>query len=391
MVPALVDVNNPGLTGPVQNQPDFQAGSVDHRTHFVSAVPSLVRRAMAEYSALTGRTYAPLLTYGCEDADYIMVGLGSITDDVQAVLPVLRAQGLKAGVISVKLLQPFPEAELIQALAGAKAVTVLERSDQTALTSLVTSALFKARANADGVQYEGIPPLESVPRLTTAIFGLGGHDVQPRHVIAAYKHMAVRHRSAADLPGVAVLLQGPWPEHGGDPGPAACGVPGDGAHGAGDRGEPGAPASDRAPYPVPLRRRLRNDRHGQAAHRHSRRRTRHALQVGTEVRLGEERRPDQLLHHPQPRAGPAHQRRVGGRRDRGLAGPQVIHPRQPAQGPGRGRHVHPPVRPARPKRSGASCRSTPAAPSAPSGSTSSSSTPSAWRRSTPRVPSSSSG
>jgi pyruvate-ferredoxin/flavodoxin oxidoreductase len=189
MVPALVDVNNPGLTGPVQNQPDFQAGAVDHRTHFVNAVPDLTRRAMAEYSELTGRVYTPLLTYDCDDADYIMIGLGSITDDVRAVLPYLRAQGLKVGVVSVKLLQPFPEADVIEALAGAKAVTVLERSDQTALTAFVTQALFKARANADGAHYDGLPTLHEIPRLTTAIFGLGGHDVQPRHIIAAYKHM----------------------------------------------------------------------------------------------------------------------------------------------------------------------------------------------------------
>ncbi|MEZ5116105.1 MAG: 2-oxoacid:acceptor oxidoreductase family protein [Candidatus Nanopelagicales bacterium] len=190
LVPALVDPNNPGLTGPVQNQPDFQAGAVDHRTHFASAVPALVRQAMAEYSAMSGRPYSPLHTYDVEDADYVMVGLGSITDDVQAVLPYLRSQGLKVGLVSVKLLQPFPEAELVEALATAKAVTVLERSDQTALTSLVTQALFKARANADVEQYAGIPALDRLPRLTTAIFGLGGHDVQPRHIVAAYKHMA---------------------------------------------------------------------------------------------------------------------------------------------------------------------------------------------------------
>ena len=45
-----------------------------------------------------------------------MVGMGSITDDVRAVLPHLRAQGLKVGVVSVKLLQPFPEAELVAAI-----------------------------------------------------------------------------------------------------------------------------------------------------------------------------------------------------------------------------------------------------------------------------------
>ncbi len=195
LVPALVDVHNPGLTGPVQNQPDFQAGAVDHRTHFAGAVPALTRRAMAEYAELTGRAYAPIHTYDVEDADYVMVGLGSITEDVRAVVPYLRAQGLKVGVVSVKLLQPFPEAEIAAALAGKTHVTVLERSDQTALTSLVTGALFKARENADGgaashPPHPGIPALDAVPRLTTAIFGLGGHDVQPRHIVAAFRAMA---------------------------------------------------------------------------------------------------------------------------------------------------------------------------------------------------------
>ena len=190
LVPALVDVDNPGLTGPVQNQPDFQAGAVDHRTHFASEVPVLVRRAMDEYAELTGRAYSPVQSYDCDDADYVMVGLGSVTDDVRAVLPYLRERGLKVGVVSVKLLQPFPEAELVEALAGKKAVTVLERSDQTALTSLVTQALFKGRANADGVQHAGIGVLDALPRVTTAIFGLGGHDLQPRHLIAAFKQMA---------------------------------------------------------------------------------------------------------------------------------------------------------------------------------------------------------
>ena len=189
LVPALVDVNNPGLTGAVQNQPDFQAGAADHRTHFASAVPALVRQAMDEYSALTGRHYSPVHTYMCDDADYVMVGVGSVTDDVEAVVTYLRGQGKKVGVISVKLLQPFPEAELVAALAGKKSVTVLERSEQTELTTFVTQALFKARENADQKRHDGIPAIKAMPRLTTAIFGLGGHDLQPRHLVAAFKNM----------------------------------------------------------------------------------------------------------------------------------------------------------------------------------------------------------
>jgi pyruvate-ferredoxin/flavodoxin oxidoreductase len=200
LVPALVDINNPGLTGPVQNQPDFQAGSVDHRTHFASAVPGLVRQAMREYSELTGRHYAPILTYDCDDADVVMIGLGSVGDDVRAVLPHLRAQGIRAGLVSVKLLQPFPEAEVVAALAGKKAVIVLERSDQTALTSMVTTALFRAGENAVAPRHEGIPALAETPSLTTAIFGLGGHDLQPRHLVAAFTEM-----DAGTLPPLVYL------------------------------------------------------------------------------------------------------------------------------------------------------------------------------------------
>ena len=194
LVPALVDINNPGLTGPVQNQPDFQAGAADHRTHFASAVPALVRQAMAEYSALTGRAYSPVHTFMCDDAETVMVGLGSVCDDVEAVVTHLRGQGRKVGLVSIKLLQPFPEAEVVAALAGKKAVTVLERSDQTALTTLVTQALFKARENGDLKRGEverhaGIPGIKTSPKLTTAIFGLGGHDLQPRHLIAAFRNM----------------------------------------------------------------------------------------------------------------------------------------------------------------------------------------------------------
>ncbi len=188
-VPALVDVHNPGLTGGVQNQADFQAGAADHRTHFANEVPGFVRRVMGEYGDLTGRDYAPVKTFMCNDAETVLVGLGSVTDDAEAVGAYLRAQGSKVGVISIKLLQPFPEAEVVAALRGKKAVTVLERSDVTALTGMVTHALFKARENADQVRHGGIPSIEKLPQLTTAIFGLGAHDLQPRHLIAAIKNM----------------------------------------------------------------------------------------------------------------------------------------------------------------------------------------------------------
>ncbi|MGI9568641.1 MAG: 2-oxoacid:acceptor oxidoreductase family protein, partial [Desulfobulbia bacterium] len=189
LVPAMVDVNNPGLTGGVQNQPDFQAGLVDHKTHFVNEIPNFVRQAMDEYGELTGRHYNPVQTFLADDAEHVIVGLGSVTDDAEAVASYLRGQGKKVGVVSIKLLQPFPEGELVAALDGKQAVTVLERSEVTALTNLVTQSLFKARENNDLIRHLGIPPIDSLPKISTGIFGIGAHDLQPRHLIAAYRNM----------------------------------------------------------------------------------------------------------------------------------------------------------------------------------------------------------
>ncbi len=189
LVPAMVDVNNPGLTGGVQNQPDFQAGLVDHRTHFVNDVPRFIRQAMDEYGELTGRRYNPVQTFMSADAEHVIVGLGSVTDDAEAVATYLRGRGKKVGVVSIKQLQPFPEGELVAALDGKKAVTVLERSEVTALTNLVTQSLFKARENGDLIRHQGIPPITSLPKISTGIFGIGAHDLQPRHLVAAYRNM----------------------------------------------------------------------------------------------------------------------------------------------------------------------------------------------------------
>lgn len=195
-VPSLVDVQDPGLTGGVQNQPDFQAGAVDHHTHFAREVPRFVAQAMEEYGALTGRRYQPVMGYRTEDAEHVIVGLGSVTDDAEAVAAYLRTQGKKVGVVSIKLLQPFPEGELIGLLVGKQAVTVLERSDQTALTDLVMKALFKARENGALIRHQGIPAITDLPKVSTGIFGLGGHDLQPRDLIAAFKNM----ESALNVP-----------------------------------------------------------------------------------------------------------------------------------------------------------------------------------------------
>ena len=144
---------------------------------------------MEEYTTLTGREYHPVQTVWTEDADWILLGMGSVTDDAEAVASHLCNQGKRVGVVSVKLLHPFPQADVIRALQGKKAVTVLERSGTTALTQLVNQALYRSFENHHTERYPVIPGLSELPSVSTAIFGLGGHDLQPRHLVAAFENM----------------------------------------------------------------------------------------------------------------------------------------------------------------------------------------------------------
>ena len=102
---------------------------------------------MEEYTTLTGREYHPVQTVGTEDADWILLGMGSVTDDAEAVASNLLNQGKRVGVVSVKLLHHFPEADVIRALQGKKAVTILERSGTNTLTQLVNQALYRSFEN----------------------------------------------------------------------------------------------------------------------------------------------------------------------------------------------------------------------------------------------------
>ena len=236
-VPALVDVDNPGLTGGVQNQPDFQAGSVDHRTHFVNEVPHFVREAMEEYSQLTGREYKPVMTYMCDDAENVMVGLGSVTDDAQAVAD-LSAQPGQEG-----------RRHLDQAAAAVPRGGVRRRARRQE-GGHRAGAL--GRDGADQLRHPGPvqgarerrrrapsrhPGARELPKITTAIFGLGAHDLQPRHLIAAFKNMETRNAPLVYL-GSQFFSKNPTPKHGRTAGEAEGGLSRDRADGAGDRANP---------------------------------------------------------------------------------------------------------------------------------------------------------
>jgi len=130
-VPEMMDLKNPILLGPVQNQEHHMNGVVARRNNFNEPILKFIEQAYEEFGHLTGRYYHLVTEYKTEDADTVFVSLGCAAENIEAACDYLREQrNAKAGSIHVNVIRPFPEAAIINALRGKKNVIVLERTDE---------------------------------------------------------------------------------------------------------------------------------------------------------------------------------------------------------------------------------------------------------------------
>ena len=126
----------------------------------------VVLSVAAEYEKLSGRKYGLFEEYRTEDADYIMLIMGSAAGTAKQAVDDLRAQGKKVGVLKLRLFRPFPAKEIAEALKNCKAVAIMDRCESyngngAALGSEVTAALFRNKVMISAVNY---------------IYGLAGRD-----------------------------------------------------------------------------------------------------------------------------------------------------------------------------------------------------------------------
>lgn len=192
-VPEMVDLKNPVLLGPVQNQEHHMNGVVARRNHFNEPVLGFLEQTYEEFGRLTGRRYGLITEYKIDDADTVFVSLGSAADNVEAACDYLREhRQAKVGSIHINVLRPFPEAAVIQALRGKKNVIIIERTDEglsgdNPLAREIRGALGKA---GEAAHFGGaLPPLTptEIPRLFRGCYGIGSRDFRPEHSIGAYE------------------------------------------------------------------------------------------------------------------------------------------------------------------------------------------------------------
>jgi len=201
-IPELWDVDNPVMAGTVQNQDSYMQSVAAQRPFFFDHIAAFIEQAMDEFYQLTGRRYGRVTTYRVNDADYLIVGQGSMIVTAEAVADYLREKrGIKVGVVNMTVFRPFPGDLLATLLQGRKGVAVLERTDQPLAEDLplmreVRASLNKSIENGrngkGGPLYPDYPSykrIEDVPPLYSGSYGLGSRDLQPEGLIGTIENM----------------------------------------------------------------------------------------------------------------------------------------------------------------------------------------------------------
>ena len=129
-----------------------------------------------EYAELTGRHYGLLDPYRLEDAEIAIVVIGSTAGTTRMVVDKLRARGIKAGMVRVRVFRPFPHEAFAKALEHVKVVGVMDRADSFGAQG---GPLFlEIRA----ALYDSDPR----PQVLPFIYGLGGRDIFPDNIEQAF-------------------------------------------------------------------------------------------------------------------------------------------------------------------------------------------------------------
>ncbi|EDY80633.1 Pyruvate flavodoxin/ferredoxin oxidoreductase, thiamine diP-binding domain protein [Verrucomicrobiia bacterium DG1235] len=197
-IPKVIDLADPALIGPVQNQEHYMNGIVARRNNFVEPILGFIEEAYNEFGNLTGRYYNLVSEYRNDDAEVTFVTLGSAAENIEAAVDYLReTRGVKVGSVHVNVLRPFPQAAIVNALKGKKATIILERTDEplagdNPLAREVRAALTKSYIHPGFAHRDGLPTIEQseVPRNYSGVYGLGSRDFRPEHIIGAYEFVA---------------------------------------------------------------------------------------------------------------------------------------------------------------------------------------------------------
>lgn len=170
---------HPVVRGTAQN-PDIYFQGREVQNKFFLKVPDIVAGYMEEIKSLTGREYHPFDYYGAEDAERVLVAMGSICDTIEETVDYLRARGEKVGAVKVHLYRPFSEKYFFEAMPGTvKKIAVLDRTKEPGSTGeplyLDVSSIYINKPHR--------------PVIVGGRYGLGSKDTRPSHILAVFENL----------------------------------------------------------------------------------------------------------------------------------------------------------------------------------------------------------
>ena len=174
----LLNDKEPIAVGPL----DLQAYLFEHKVQQAEAMKNakkVILDVAAEFEKETGRKYSFFEEYRMEDAEYVIVCMNSTAGTAKYTADKLRDEGVKAGVLKVRVFRPFPAEEIAKALSKAKAVAVLDKAHGL---NAMGGPLFTDVTSAMAVNNVNVPTLNY-------IYGLGGRDTKSDDIEQAYKEL----------------------------------------------------------------------------------------------------------------------------------------------------------------------------------------------------------
>ena len=175
----LLNKKEPMAIGPL----DLQAYLFEHKAqqgNAMKAAKQVILDVSKEFEKWTGRHYDLFEEYKLDDAEIAIVCMNSTAGTTKAVVDKLREQGVKAGLLKIRVYRPFPGEEVAKALSHLKAVAVLDKSDSLnaiggALFEDVVSSMYVAKQNVPVVNY---------------VYGIGGRDTTEKEIKSVYTDLA---------------------------------------------------------------------------------------------------------------------------------------------------------------------------------------------------------
>ena len=171
--------NHPCERGSAQN-PDVFFQAREACNPYYDAMPAIVQEYMDKVNAKIGTNYKLFNYHGAEDAEHVIIAMGSVCETIDETVDYLLAKGEKVGVVKVRLYRPFSAKALIEAIPeSVKVISVLDRTKEPGAQG--EPLYLDVVAALKGTKFDGV-------KVLTGRYGLGSKDTTPAQIVAVYNN-----------------------------------------------------------------------------------------------------------------------------------------------------------------------------------------------------------